>query len=182
MSANSKSSELLKIEGPHALKQMFYLLPHGPTSTTSQQSMYSMVAREAGNNTASFKRLKYIKVPKNMMDGTGVQSQMALYSEQAFVEDAGRVVLVKRALTPSNGHYYIPQQPSEQSLDSFAPPMRGLNRQRHLVMLDGNPNPELVCNKQYSSLVHKQQQEVSFNVDCSQAFQQQYLAVMNRNS
>ena len=83
MSANSRSSELLKIEGPHALKQMFYLLPpHGPASTTSQQSMYSMVARDAGNNTASFKRLKYIKVPKNVMDGTGVQSQMAQYSEQ----------------------------------------------------------------------------------------------------
>lgn len=74
MSANSKSSDLLKIEGPHALQQMFYLLPHGPTSTTSQQSMYSMVAREAGNNTASFKRLKYIKVPKTVLEGTGVQS------------------------------------------------------------------------------------------------------------
>jgi hypothetical protein len=43
--------------------------------------MYSMVAREAGNNTASFKRLKYIKVPKTVMDGTGVQSQMAQYTE-----------------------------------------------------------------------------------------------------
>jgi hypothetical protein len=62
--------------------------------------------------------------------------------------------------------------------------MRGIGRQRHLVMLDGNPNPELLCNKQYSTLVQKQQQEVSFNVDCSQAFQeqQQYLAVMNRSS